>query len=78
VVPNATCELEAGLVVQVIVVEVAVIPLELTALMAGTAATPPTERSSSAGIAQAAEPDTEEHVTEVAVVAVLSHKSIST
>jgi hypothetical protein len=78
VVPNATCELAAGLVVQVIVADVEVMPLEVIALMAGTAATPPTERSSSAGIAQAAEPDSEEHVTEVAVVAVLSHKSIST
>jgi hypothetical protein len=78
VVPNATWELAAGLVVQVIVAEVAVMPLELTALMVGIDAAPPVERSSRAGAAQAAEPDTEEHETEVAVAAVLSHRSNST
>jgi hypothetical protein len=66
-------------VVQVIVAEVAVMPLEVTPLITGRTAPPVlTERSSSAGIAQEDELETEEQVTEVAVIAVLSHRSIST
>jgi len=60
------------------VADVAVIPLEATLLIAGIVTAPDTERSSSAGAAQAAGPETEVHVTDVAVAAVLSQRTIST
>jgi hypothetical protein len=78
VVPYSTCELEGWSVVQVMVADVAVIALEVTPLITGTDPPVLTVRSSSAGAAQAEGPETDEHVTEVAVVAVLSHRSIST
>jgi len=60
------------------VADVAVTPLEVTALITGMDTEPVVERNSSAGAAQATEPETEEQVTEEGVVAVLSHRSIST
>ena len=63
--------------VQVMVAEVAVTLLEVTALIPG-GETAAAERSSSAGAAQGAGLETEVQATEVAVAAVLSHKAIST
>jgi hypothetical protein len=65
-------------VVHVIVAEVVVTPLDMTALITGivTAALP--GRSSRAGAAQGAELETDEQVTDPAVAAVLSHRTIST
>jgi hypothetical protein len=65
-------------VVQVIVADVAVTPLDVTLPITGIDTAPDTERSSSAGAAQGADPETEEQVTDMAVAAVLSHSAIST
>jgi hypothetical protein len=77
-VPYSICELEGKLVLQVMVADVAVIPLDVTALIVGIAAAPAfTVRNSSAAAAQGAEDETEAQVTEDCVAAVLSHKAVS-
>jgi hypothetical protein len=74
-----TCEVDIWSVVQVTVAEVAVTPLEATALITGIDTVAPVPgRSSRAGAAHGAEPAADEQVTTDAVAAVLSHKSIST
>jgi len=78
VVPYCTCELDGWSVVHVIVADVAVTPLEVTALMTGIDTVPDAERSSSAAAAHGAGLEAAEHVTEPAAAAVLSQRNIST
>jgi hypothetical protein len=60
------------------VADVAVMPLDVTALIAGTGAAPAfTVRNSSADAAQGADDETEVQVTEDGVAAVVSHNAVS-